>query len=202
MNNEKIFLARQKIYNKKHDIFGYELLYRNSEKNKFPINTSPTYATLNLISNIFLIGAGTVMNKKYVFINFTQDLILNHTPNIMSEKYVVVELLENMKVTSELLKAICILRKRDYIIALDDVEFEEHISGFGNNIDIYKIDFKNTTYKRRLRLLKMIRSINPKSKILAEKVSTEEEYKEAKFFNYDLFQGYYFDIPMMLSKNI
>lgn len=202
MNNEKIFLARQKIYNKKHDIFGYELLYRNSEENKFPINTSPTYATLNLISNIFLIGAGAVMNKKYVFINFTQDLILNHTPNIMSEKYVVVELLENMKVTSELLKAICILRKRDYIIALDDVEFEEHISGFGNNIDIYKIDFKNTTYKRRLRLLKMIRSINPKSKILAEKVSTEEEYKEAKFFNYDLFQGYYFDIPMMLSKNI
>lgn len=202
MNNGKVFLARQKIYNKKHDIFGYELLYRDSEENKFPMNTPPTYATLNLIGNIFLIGAGAVMNKKYVFINFTQDLILNHTPNIMSEKYVVVELLENMKVTDELLKELSILKKRNYVIALDDVEVEEHISLFKNNIDIYKIDFKNTTYKRRLRLLEMIRSINPKAKILAEKISTEKEYKEAKFFNYDLFQGYYFDIPIMLSNNI
>lgn len=202
MHNKKVFLAKQKIYSKKNTVIGYELLYRNSNRNSFPINIEPTYATLNLINNIFSIGVNKIVQNKFIFINFTKELILNHTPNLLSEKYVVIELLEHIQAENNILKELLKLKQNNYLIALDDIDNENLIEYFSCYIDIYKIDFRKTTYKQRVRILNKIKVINPKAKILAEKISCKEEFNEANLFNYDFYQGFYFDTPIMISKLI
>ena len=49
----EIYVARQPIFDRESKIYGYELLYRNSEKNAFDPSVSDEQATSELLVNSF-----------------------------------------------------------------------------------------------------------------------------------------------------
>ena len=94
-----IFVARQPIFTKNEHIFAFELLYRDSSTNAFPI-INGDIATLEVLTHSFLtIGINKLAGEKLCFINFTENLLDNTVFDKIPPKRVVVEVLEDIPIT-------------------------------------------------------------------------------------------------------
>ncbi|MBE6086893.1 EAL and HDOD domain-containing protein [Clostridium beijerinckii] len=197
-----IFVARQPIFNRKNEVVAYELLFRNGQNN-FYNNTNGDEATLKVIANTFYtFDFKDITDNKKAFINFTEELIKKEIATILPKEYVVIEILENIEPNDEIVDACKRLKKRGFILALDDFVFHTKYIKLIEIADIIKIDFKITTGDERKKVFEL-KKINNKIKFLAEKVENKEEYDEALKLGYSYFQGYYFSKPIVLSrKNI
>lgn len=194
-----IFVARQPIFDRSNIVIGYELLYRNGSEN-FYSNTDGNKATLNVIANSFYtFGIKDITNNKRAFINFTEELIKKEVATILPSSSMVIEILEDIEPTDEVILACQKLKKKGFILALDDFIFHKKYVKLIELADIIKIDFKLTIGEDRKKILELS-NINNKIKFLAEKVENEEDYHTAFKLGYTYFQGYYFSEPVTLSR--
>ncbi|QOX64844.1 HDOD domain-containing protein [Anoxybacterium hadale] len=198
-----IYVARQPIFNRKMGLYGYELLYRRSEKNYFE-GGDQSGATKELVYNTFLvIGLNKLTDGTVGFINFTQDLLEMEVARILPKDQVVIEILETVQASDKVVAACKKLKELGYTIALDDFVFDRSGQDYTALIelaDIIKIEFSIADKQAQRELLRRYKN---KITFLAEKVETREEYKEAVEMGYELFQGYFFSKPMMVkSKEI
>lgn len=196
------FIARQPIFNRKNEVFAYELLFRNSHINEY-VGIDGDDSTRNVISNAFYsFGIKNITNGKKAFINFTENLIKEGVATILPSDYLVIEILEDVEPTEEIINACKILKEKGYILALDDFIFHNKYKELIKLADIIKIDFSITKGEERKNIVKRLKC-NNQIKFLAEKVETIEEYNEALSYGYEYFQGYYFSKPRILfSKAI
>src|SRR5438876_2389992 len=71
----EVFVARQPIFRRNREVYGYELLYRADTNNAFD-GTEASVATARVIANSFLtIGTERLLNGKPAFINFDATLL-------------------------------------------------------------------------------------------------------------------------------
>ena len=191
-----VFVARQPIFSRNLQVYGYELLYRGGPNDSFD-GTAADLATARVIANSFLtIGAQRLLDGKLPFINFDSSLLLEHAA-VLPFPYAVFEILENVKPTEDVLAACRQLKKKGYKLALDDVLTEERIEPWLDVVDIVKVDFLGTDPQT----LKVLATKCKERKIqtLAEKVETEADHKNAAALGYDYFQGFFFGRPTVVQ---
>ena len=193
-----VYVARQAIFDVNKEVVAYELLFRNSKNiNKF-IAMENSNPTLDVIRNSFsIIGLDKVTGGKLAFINFDETLIKSGVIEAFTKDCIVVEVLETVKPDKAIIECCKNLKAKGYIIALDDFEYNEEFDELIKYIDIIKVDFIITKGKERKEIMQRIKNKN--IKFLAEKVETEEEYKEAVGYGYSYFQGYFFCKPVIIS---
>lgn len=193
-----VYVARQAIFDVNKEVVAYELLFRNSKNiNKF-IAIENSNPTLDVIRNSFsIIGLDKVTGGKLAFINFDETLIKSGVIEAFTKDCIVVEVLETVKPDKAIIECCKNLKAKGYIIALDDFEYNEEFDELIKYIDIIKVDFIITKGKERKEIMHRIKNKN--IKFLAEKVETEEEYKEAVGYGYSYFQGYFFCKPVIIS---
>ncbi|MFJ7932815.1 EAL and HDOD domain-containing protein [Sporosarcina sp. NPDC096371] len=196
-----VFVGRQPILNQQGDICAYELLYRNSSDNFFPGVDSDT-ATIGLLVNTFLsLGVEKVTGQNVAFINFSGELLAQDIFSSLNPDRIVIEVLEDVAITPALLTRLKSLKKAGFKIALDDFilqqQYMDHIELF-DIIDIIKVDYQITTAAERVEIEKFIKKY-PNIQRLAEKIETEQQYREAKKAGYQLFQGYFFAKPEIVT---
>ena len=194
------FLARQPIFDDRCNVYAYEILYRDAEYSlSAKIMDGDTATKLVLSDAITLFGLDTLTNSKPAFINFTEELILDEFPLLAGAKEIVVELLEDIKITAEIIEKVSTLKAQGYTIALDDYyghsDFEEILP----YIDILKVDFMQTD---KIVQQKIAQKWGDSLLLLAEKVETNEQYEWAKSLGYQLFQGYFFACPCTYKKKV
>lgn len=201
MNEIDVFVGRQPILNRQGDIYGYELLYRNSSDNFFP-GVDSDKATIGLLVNTFLsIGIEKVTGESVAFINFSGELLAQDIFTSLKPERVVIEILEDVEITPSLLTRMRLLKAQGFKLALDDFilqkQYMVHIELF-EIVDIVKVDYIDTTAAERLEIETFIKKY-PDISLLAEKVETEQQFKEAEKVGYKLFQGYFFAKPEIIS---
>ncbi|MBI5063666.1 MAG: diguanylate phosphodiesterase, partial [Desulfatitalea sp.] len=114
------YVARQPIFNRRKQIYGYELLFRNTDAVYDPSIDGDTATSTVLGNSYFNIGMETLTSGKKSFINFTQNLLLKKVPLFLPKQETVVEILENVQPTPELVAACRDMVEQGYTIALDD----------------------------------------------------------------------------------
>ncbi|MFP4105347.1 MAG: EAL and HDOD domain-containing protein [Phycisphaerae bacterium] len=192
------FVARQPIFDREGDVFGYELLFRNGLDNFFPADMDADQATLDVIAGSFLvIGLDDLTEGRRGFINFTRNLLLQSVPELLPNEGVVIEILENIQPDEQTLAACRKLRKAGYMLALDDATAEHVDSAFVELADIVKVDFMATTPEQQRELYERFSPYGVA--LLGEKVETQEEYQRAREWGYEYFQGYFFSKPVIRS---
>ena len=195
------YVARQPIFNKSLKVFGYELLFRvNLDSTSFQGEIDGDAATSETIMNTFHdIGIDRVTNGNRAFINFTENLLLDEVATILPSRILVVEILENILPTEKILNACRTLKKRGYLIALDDFVMTPEYMPFLSVANIVKIDFMNTPKD----IIKpFVKSIKSRPLIfLAEKLETYDDFEMAKNMGFSLFQGYFFSKPVIVTTN-
>lgn len=101
--DSNVFVGRQPILDRNGNLFGYELLYRNSEINRFP-DVNPQKATIGVLVNTFLtIGVDRVSGAYPSFINFTGELLAQDLYDHLNPARVIIEVLEDVEITPVLL---------------------------------------------------------------------------------------------------
>ncbi len=193
-----VFLARQPIFTSNKKIFGYELLFRSGLENAFP-NIDGDMATSNLISNIFFpFDLHEILGGKPGFINFTEQLILEKIPLLLPRENIVIEVLEDIEPTKEVISALSLLCKKGFTLALDDFVYHKKFTPMIELCKIIKFDIRNTPLNGLSDIVKQIKS-KYKIKLLAEKIETYREFDLAAEMGFDLYQGYFFSKPEVLS---
>lgn len=193
-----IYVARQPIFNKDVNVIGYELLYRDSEKNFYNASVTSNVATAILLMNsYFHFGIDNLIGDKTAFINFDAHLIKAEIPQLLSTKNVVIEILEEIEPDAAIMEKFRKLRRDGYTIAIDDYIVDYPHQEVLPFCQIMKIDFRNNTLEE---IEKILYKYKKQGKIfLAEKVETKEEYEWARDRGFDYFQGYFFSKPSMLK---
>jgi c-di-GMP-related signal transduction protein len=197
----EVFVARQPIFNRREEVVAYELLYRNSSQSTYS-QYNGDHATVDVIINSFLnIGLDELSCGHPCFINFTLSLLQKNIPGFFHPKEIVVEILETIEPSSELVSICKELKRQGYKLALDDFVFQEnnpYSYELFKYVDMIKVDFANTSLLNRRRIEAVSKEFN--LKLVAEKIETREEYKEARKLGYSLFQGFFFSQPVIVAS--
>jgi c-di-GMP-related signal transduction protein len=192
-----VYVARQAIFDMNKEVIAYELLFRNNNINKF-VSIENVNPTLDVIRNsFFLIGLNKITGGKKAFINFDEELIKSELIERFSKDHIAIEVLESVKPDDRVIECCKKLKEKGYIIALDDFMYQEEFDELMKYIDIIKVDFLITKGEKRKEIMRRIKNKN--IKFLAEKIETEDEYKEAVGYGYSYFQGYFFCKPSIIS---
>jgi EAL and modified HD-GYP domain-containing signal transduction protein len=192
-------VASQPIFNIKKEIFGYELLYRAGKDSQEYDATDGSSATKDVLVTAFSdIGIEAITGGKKAFVNFTADLVLDEVPHMLSNDILIVELLEDVHPTEPVLAACRKLKRRGYLIALDDFAYSEEIEPLIGLADIIKIDFLKCNIEDIKRYVSLINN-NRRKILLAEKIETYEELELARSMGFNLFQGFFFCKPTIAN---
>lgn len=190
------FVARQPIFDRNLDIFGYELLFRSGHDN-FYDGMDENAATSSVIYNsLSVIGIENLTANKRAFINFPYEMLINGAASTLPKESVVIEILENVYPDHDIINECRKLKQLGYMLALDDFILKPEYQPLIELADVIKIDFLLTKSEEREPIIKKINS--SKIKFLAEKVETKEEYEQAYKLGYSYFQGYFLSKPVII----
>jgi EAL and modified HD-GYP domain-containing signal transduction protein len=191
------YIARQPILTRDQKVYGYELLFRDSNSNSFP-NIDPNEATSKLLLEQHLLGdIQTLCMGKQAFINFHARTLLNDFPSFLNARTVWVELLETVGVDAPLLEACSSTTSKGYRIALDDHDFDGQWDPVIPMINMVKVDIQ----EQGLNLESKIRFFKEKGiSLLAERVETYDEFERCLELGFDYFQGFFFEKPQVVQQ--
>jgi EAL and modified HD-GYP domain-containing signal transduction protein len=198
MSEQTIYLARQPIVDVNQELVGFELLFRATERNVAD-ESDNVFATSTVIANAFTeIGLDQVIGSVDGFLNVDTDFLFSEMIEALPASRIVLELLETTIADERTIARVGELRKRKYRVAIDDFigNFDD-LDGLLPLVDMVKIDFE----KLDELLVPVIVELLSKHKVLliAEKVETPAQFRQAKDLGITLFQGYHFAHPEVLS---
>jgi c-di-GMP phosphodiesterase len=195
-----IYIARQPIFNRKKQLFAYEVLYRSGMENSFPDTVPGDEATNAVLAHVlFNIGLETITGGRRALINFTENHLLQQTPSYLPREQCIIEILESILPTPEILAVCKALHENGYILALDDYDFDEKMDPFMSWVHIVKVDFlaiDSDTIRSGMARLKHHETIQ----WLAEKIENHQEFDLAMSLGFTYFQGYFFNKPEVLKN--
>ncbi|SFM59136.1 EAL and HDOD domain-containing protein [Thermodesulforhabdus norvegica] len=197
------FVARQPIFDRNKNLWGYEILYRPASDASEANIANPEEASYTVLHNLLMVlDFAEFVDGTRGFINFPKGLILEGIPAALPTENTIIEILEDTEPGPEVLEACKRLKDRGYSIALDDFTLRNSKQlPFLEFADIIKVDCLASpveewgeiarTYGRSGKLL------------LAEKIETHEAFKQALELGFHLFQGFFFSRPVtVLRKDI
>lgn len=199
---QSVYTARQAIFNRKTHVVAYELLFRDGEENRFP-NVDPHEATSKLIMRTHLNeGLSAVTMGKRALINFTEQCLLSGLAELLPREEVIIEILETVTPSDEVYEKCRALFHAGYILALDDFIYRKEWVRFLPLVKLIKFDISSTPLSKIAPLVEKLKKLK-NIQLLAERVETQDEFKEAKAMGFKFFQGYFFCKPeMRKSKDI
>lgn len=194
-----MFIARQPIFDKNLNVFGYELLFRMSEKSKVFDGINSQSATAAVISGLYEIGLENIVEDRMAFINFDEIFVHSDALELIKPNRMIVEMLEDIEIDSKLLERIKKIKKKGYQIALDDFNEDFEKYPLSPHADIIKYDLMLTPLESIAH--EIPKMIKQDKILLAEKVETQEIYLKAGAMGFQLFQGYFFSKPRIAGQS-
>ncbi|EMY6611239.1 MULTISPECIES: HDOD domain-containing protein [Vibrio] len=193
------YAARQPLFTLDGSIYGYELLYRDGEKNCFPTGVDSMTSTSRIIVEQ-MFSSAPINQKHLAFINFDEQAVLDLVPLLLPKDRVVIELLESCKPTTNLLNSVTRLKDSGYSMALDDFDGDiSYWTKFLPKIDYIKIDISQTNLFDAKYIISQVKQKHD-IKFIAERVETKEDVSDCISVGFDILQGYYFSRPQIFSK--
>ncbi len=192
------FVARQPIFDRTQKVYGYELLFRDGLENCF--SGEAETASRSTLDSTLLFGLNTLCDGRLAFVNCTRDTLLKDLVTLLPPAQTVVEVLETVEPGDLVIAACKRLKAAGYLIALDDFAPNDPRASMCEFADILKIDFRATRIEERAGLM---RRFGTGRKMLAEKLETPHEFRQARDMGFTLFQGYFFRRPeIMIAREV
>lgn len=197
------YLGRQPILNREGQLVAYELLFRPFAADRAEsADSTPldeTRATADLvIETLGELGMESVLGGRVGYINAGRDWLMNEMFTLLPSAHFVVEILTTTQYDDQLVQRIESLAQAGYRFALKDVR--ESALGHKELMDYaetVKIDVSHWT---ALQLTPFVAAMHRAGKrVVAEKVETPDDYRWTYEAGCDLFQGYYFAHPHLLT---
>jgi len=196
---QDIFIARQPIVDRKENLVAFELLFRSAHGSAISGVVDNTQATAQVLVNAFgEMGIADVLGANKGFINLDADFLLSDLIDLLPKQQVMLELLETIVIDDTIIARCRELKAKGYSLALDDVfELTPEIESLLGIVEVVKLDLMQIAPEQLPGLVQRLKKYPVK--LLAEKVEDREQAKLCLEMGFDLFQGYHFARPEMLS---
>jgi EAL and modified HD-GYP domain-containing signal transduction protein len=192
-----IFLGRQPILDRNQRIVAYELLFRAGDTAGVTV-VDDMQATASVIHHAFSeMGVQTVLGTQLGFINVSADMLMSDLLELLPRTQVVLELLETIAVTDAVIERCRDLKRQGFTLALDDFVFDERYRPLLTLVDIVKVDLLLHSQDELRSAVTQLKQWPVR--LLAEKVDSAEQAAFCHALGFDLFQGYYFARPLVLT---
>jgi len=193
-----IFVARQPIFELGRGLFGYELLYRRDATIDFADGEDGYMSAEVIVAALLGIGLPAISGDGIAFVNFSRGQLRNKSWELFQPGSVIIELLETVECDAETLAACRQMVKSGHRLALDDYVYDEESAPLLELASIVKVDVLGRTPAQ---LLTIADQLKPSGvRLLAERVETATIRDLCADMGFELFQGYLFSRPQMLTK--
>ena len=196
---EEIFIGRQPILDRGHELFAYELLFRSGRQKNSAEVLDDLQASASVISHAFAdLGVEQALGPYKGFINCDASLLLSDLLEALPSDKIVLEVLETVEVTAEIVERCRALKALGYTLALDDfVNYQEKFRPLLDLVEIVKVDLMPLDAAGLAATTRTLRQWP--LKLLAEKVDSRELANSCHALGYSYFQGYYFAKPTIIA---
>jgi c-di-GMP phosphodiesterase len=193
-----VFVARQPIFDPRLEVAAYELLFRGANNHETAVISDNEEATSTVVINAFTeLGLDTVVGERRAWVNVSRDFVLGAMAYALPKDRVVLELLEDQHVDGDLLNQLDLLRRDGYTVALDDFAWADEREPLLSHVDIVKVEVLGRDPEA---VALDVEKLKPYGvTLLAEKLETREDYERCAALGFELFQGYFFCKPEMMS---
>lgn len=193
------FLGRQPILDRNHNLVAFELLFRQEEAKETANITNNLFASANVIVNAYgQFGIQNVLGQQRGFINADPDLIMSDLISLLPCKHVVLELRESTAITLEFMQRCNELKQKGYQFALDNiVAMNSRVERLLPIVSVVKVDILAL---EKTQLARLVTELNRwPVLLLALKVEDREQEARCMQLGFQMFQGYYFAKPEVMS---
>lgn len=194
-----VHIARQAIYDRHGEVVGYELLFRGAD-DATEESRRRAYATTQVIVNAFAeFGLGQIVGDRPCFINLTREFLVGDLPLPFKPQQVVLEILETVEVDDEVVAGVAKLVERGFEIALDHFIWgrsgAERLLSLASYVKLDMLDNDPQTVVNTVFTVRRHKQL----KLVAERIETPDMRALAEKFGFDLFQGYVYGRPEVVS---
>ena len=194
---KEFFIGRQPILDRQQNLFAHELLFRNANSGSAEITTDLS-ATAAVIAHAAQLGMERTLGDTLGFLNVDAEVLKNDFVKFLPRDRVVLEIIETMQVTPEILARVAELVQKGFRFALDDVIADTaQVKALLPLVEFIKIDLRDMPLSALLKLTPQFKLAG--KTLLAEKVETQEEFQTCLDLGFDLFQGYHFARPQIIT---
>jgi EAL and modified HD-GYP domain-containing signal transduction protein len=189
------YVGRQALFDRRLQVVGYELLYRNSDENRARFSDADK-ATAETMLNAFVeLGLDTLAPGLPVWVNLPEAFLLGKYPIPLPPERTVLEVLEDVPVTPELIAALERFRAEGFKIALDDFILTDATRPLLDLAWAIKVDVLNVPKEE---VARQFAELKPAGAIMvAEKISTHDEHVFLRDLGFYLFQGHFLEMPIV-----
>ena len=188
------YIGRQPILDKEGKTFAYELFLNSENKD----NRFFSVAILVKVLNKF--GARKILGKHRAFLKVDNTFLLHDMIFNIPKNIFIFSLTENVKVTPLLIERLALLRKKGYLLAIDNMKGSEgcllKLHDILRYLTFCKIDVSELANidEPFIEILK-----KHKLRIIADNVSEHSEHKAFEALGCDYFQGFFFAKPKIFE---
>lgn len=189
------YVARQAIFDRRLNVVGYELLYRDSDENRAQFDDVTKASAATMLNAYVELGLDNLVGNVPAFVNMSAEFLVGDYPIPLPPERTVIEVLETIPVTPELMDGLRELRGRGYRIALDDFLLTDQtrpLLSVANIIKVNVLDVSRDAIAAQFAELKPTGAI-----LLAEKISTHDELQFLRDLGFYYFQGYFLEMPVI-----
>lgn len=194
---QTFYLARQPIYDASLRLAGYELLFRSGDTTYADFTNGDQATSEVITSSVVDIGLDNLVGDQPAFINATSGFLNGDLPLPELKGQIVLEVLEDITVDDALIARVADLSKAGYRVALDDFVFQPGCEALLSVADFVKLDVCALSAAELTDHVERIKPLGPR--LIAEKVETYQMLAACQRLGFDLFQGYFFCRPRIVS---
>ena len=191
------YVARQPIFDRSLGVVGYELLYRARPVGPADVTDDDGATFSVLYETLIELGLESAVRGSKAWINVTPGLLTDGGHRLIDPRRVVLEILETTEPTPEVIGLLRGLSADGYTLALDDFVLDTGRDELLDVAEIVKLDLPAIPPGQLAAHIAAVR--RPGMTVLVEKVETVEQLNEALDGGADLFQGFFFTRPQVLT---
>jgi len=195
---DSLYLGRQPIVTRDGALAAYELLFRGDHVNRALVENDAQATARVVVNAMCCIGVAATLGTHRGYVNLCREMLFDDSVLLLPPERFVLEVLETVSVDARLIERIGKLRRAGFKVALDDIcDPSDDLFALLPHIDIVKVDFLHAMRERLPMLADTVRAHG--KTLVAEKIETRDDYALAQRLGFELFQGYFFAHPQVLS---
>lgn len=192
------YLARQPVFDRSLNVYGYELFFRSGAENAFSSPDGDKASSQVIESSLNTFGLGRLTVGRRVFINVTKPMITQGIVSLLPPRITVLELVPSVPPDPDVVAVCRALKKQGFQIALDGFTLARAETPLTELADILKVDFQSVPAEERTAIVK--RHSRPGVTLLGMRLGLRKELTQAMEMGYALYQGFFFCRPEMIAR--
>jgi EAL and modified HD-GYP domain-containing signal transduction protein len=190
------YIARQPILNLHGTVHGYALLFDTASNGV--IDGRSRDAARAILDDAVLIGLERLTGGMPAFLRCTSEALIEQLVTVLPPATTVLCVPESVKVSPHVIDACRDLKEAGFRLALMDFTAPVETHPLLDLVDYLKVDLARLDVAARLRLRQHHK--NSRAALVAQKVETQEDYRDAVAEGFTYFQGLYFCYPELIQS--